>query len=49
MRRTLYLSRCGNLFDDKEIVDLTAAIGMINLWNRLMISLRCDHPVDATA
>ena len=37
-----------NLFDDKEIVDLTA-IGMINLWNRLMISLRCDHPVDATA
>ena len=38
-----------DLFDDKEIVDLTAAIGMINLWNRLMISLRCDHPVDAAA
>jgi AhpD family alkylhydroperoxidase len=38
-----------NEFDDKEIVDLTAMIGMINLWNRLMISLRCDHPVDAAA
>jgi AhpD family alkylhydroperoxidase len=34
-------------FNDKEIVDLTTAIGMINLWNRLMIALRCDHPVSA--
>jgi AhpD family alkylhydroperoxidase len=27
-------------FSEKEIVDLTLVIGMINLWNRLAISLR---------
>lgn len=27
-------------FNEKEIVDLTLAVGMINLWNRLAISLR---------
>lgn len=27
-------------FNEKEIVDLTLALGMINLWNRLAISLR---------
>src|SRR5467141_3560109 len=27
-------------FSEKEIVDLTLAISMINLWNRLAISLR---------
>ena len=32
-------------FDDKEIVDLTTLVGMINLWNRLAISLRYEHPV----
>ena len=32
-------------FDDTEIVDLTTLIGMINLWNRLAISLRYEHPV----
>src|SRR4029077_16068589 len=32
-------------FDDTEIVDLTTLIGMINLWNRLAISLRYKHPV----
>lgn len=37
------------VFDDKEIVDLTTAIGMINLWNRLMVGLRSDHPVDVAA
>jgi AhpD family alkylhydroperoxidase len=31
-------------FDDKEVVDLTTLIGMINLWNRLAISLRYEHP-----
>jgi AhpD family alkylhydroperoxidase len=36
-------------FDDKEVVDLTTLIGMINLWNRLAISLRYEHPVDASA
>lgn len=34
-------------FDDKELVDLTTLIGMINLWNRLAISLRYAHPVEA--
>ena len=27
-------------FNEKEIVDLTLAVGMINLWNRLAISMR---------
>jgi alkylhydroperoxidase family enzyme len=27
-------------FSDKEIVDLTYLIGMINVWNRLAIGLR---------
>jgi AhpD family alkylhydroperoxidase len=27
-------------FNEKEIVDLTLALGMINLWNRMAISLR---------
>jgi AhpD family alkylhydroperoxidase len=27
-------------FSEKEIVDLTLALGMINLWNRLAVSLR---------
>jgi hypothetical protein len=27
-------------FSEKEIVDLTMAIGMINLWNRMAISTR---------
>ncbi len=27
-------------FSDKELVDLTAAIGMINLWNRMSVSFR---------
>ena len=46
-----YLQRCGldRRLLDLVIVDLTAAIGMINLWNRPMISLRCDYPADATA
>jgi AhpD family alkylhydroperoxidase len=32
-------------FDEKEIVDLTTLVGMINLWNRLAISLRYEHPM----
>ena len=35
-------------FDAKEVVDLTTLIGMINLWNRMAISLRYEHPT-ATA
>lgn len=36
-------------FEDKELVDLTTLIGMINLWNRLAIGLRYGHPVERTA
>jgi alkylhydroperoxidase family enzyme len=27
-------------FDDKQTVDLSVAIGMINLWNRLALAMR---------
>jgi AhpD family alkylhydroperoxidase len=29
-------------FPDKELVDLTAAIGMINLWNRMSVAFRSE-------
>ena len=32
-------------FADKELVDLTTLIGLINLWNRLAIGFRYEHPV----
>ncbi|HEY6981108.1 carboxymuconolactone decarboxylase family protein [Reyranella sp.] len=32
-------------FTDKEIADLTILVGMINLWNRIAIGLRAEHPV----
>ena len=34
-------------FSDKEIVDLTILVGMINLWNRLAIGLRNQPAVAA--
>ena len=33
-------------FSDSEIVDLTIAIGTINLWNRLAVAMRSPHPLD---
>jgi alkylhydroperoxidase family enzyme len=33
-------------FEDKELVDLTTLIGLINLWNRLAISFRYLHPIE---
>jgi len=36
-------------FSPKEIVDLSVLIGMINLWNRLAIGVRAQHPVAAAA
>jgi len=33
-------------FQDKELVDLTTLIGLINLWNRLAIGLRYQHPTE---
>lgn len=32
-------------FSEKEVVDLTVAIGMINVWNRLAVGFRALHPV----
>jgi len=34
-------------FSEAEIVNLTLLVGMINLWNRLSIGLRNQHPVRA--
>jgi AhpD family alkylhydroperoxidase len=36
-------------FSDTEIGKLTVAIGVINVWNRIAVGLRTQHPVDATA
>jgi AhpD family alkylhydroperoxidase len=36
-------------FDDKELVDLTILIGMINLWNRLAIGLQYVRATDEAA
>ena len=36
-------------FSPKEIVDLTALIGMINLWNRVAIATRMPHRVETGA
>jgi AhpD family alkylhydroperoxidase len=35
-------------FTDEEIVQLTVAIGMINMWNRLAVGFRSPHPIDPT-
>jgi AhpD family alkylhydroperoxidase len=32
-------------FNDAELTDLTVLIGLINLWNRVAISFRSQHPV----
>lgn len=36
-------------FTAEEIANLTTLIGMINLWNRLAIGTRAQHPVQAVA
>jgi AhpD family alkylhydroperoxidase len=36
-------------FSPKEIIDLSVLIGVINLWNRLAIGVRAQHPVAAAA
>ncbi len=36
-------------FSDKEIVDLTILVGMINLWNRLAIGMRYVHDAERGA
>lgn len=34
-------------FTEREQVNLTLAIGAINVWNRLQVGFRAAHPVDA--
>lgn len=34
-------------FSEAEITKLTVAIGTINVWNRLAVGFRSQHPVDA--
>lgn len=34
-------------FDEAEITKITMAIGVINVWNRVAVGLRSQHPVDA--
>jgi AhpD family alkylhydroperoxidase len=36
------------IFSEAEVARLTVAIGLINLWNRIAVSSRMSHPVDAT-
>jgi AhpD family alkylhydroperoxidase len=36
-------------FGDEELVKLTLLVTMINVWNRIAISFRSVHPVDAKA
>jgi AhpD family alkylhydroperoxidase len=36
-------------FDDEELVKLTLLVAMINVWNRIAISFRSVHPVEAKA
>ncbi len=36
-------------FGEAELVNLTTLIGLINLWNRLMIGFRSQHPVTVRA
>jgi AhpD family alkylhydroperoxidase len=36
-------------FSETELVNLTTLIGVINLWNRLMIAFRTQHPITVKA
>jgi len=36
-------------FSERELTDLSIGIGMINLWNRLAIGVRAEHPNDHAA
>jgi AhpD family alkylhydroperoxidase len=36
-------------FSDAEIAKLTIAIGTINIWNRIAVGFRFQHPVDRVA
>ncbi|MDB5550099.1 MAG: alkylhydroperoxidase like protein AhpD family [Rhizobium sp.] len=36
-------------FSEEEMTKLTVAIGAINVWNRLAVGFRSQHPVDQAA
>lgn len=36
-------------FSEEELVKLTVAVSMINVWNRLCVPFRSIHPVEAVA
>lgn len=36
-------------FTPEEIVKMTVAIGLINVWNRLAVGFRSQHPIDRSA
>ena len=36
-------------FSEAEMTRLTVAIGAINVWNRLCVGFRSQHPIDRTA
>ena len=44
----MFTRRCARI-SEKEIVDLTILIGMINLWNRLAIGMRNQVVADGAA
>ena len=33
-------------FSDEEIFKITVAIGTINVWNRIAVGFRSQHPVE---
>lgn len=33
-------------FDERQVANLTVAIGTINVWNRVMVGFRRAHPID---
>lgn len=36
-------------FSEAEIGEITVAIGLINVWNRVAVGMRTQHPVDRSA
>ena len=37
-----------SFFSEAEMTNLTVAIATINVWNRLCVAFRAQHPIDAT-
>ena len=36
-------------FSEAEMMNITVAIGAINVWNRLAVGFRAQHPIDKPA